>query len=105
MPRAASLTFAALGLGLLAVPSIGHAAGDNAAGRDLALTWCSACHAVPGGPAASDAAPTLATVARSAAAAPGRIRAFLAVPHGEMAELHLSNVEIENLIAYLQTLR
>lgn len=98
--RAAALL---LCVGLAAAAPAAYAAGDAAAGRDLALTWCSSCHVVKGGPPASDAVPPLAAVAHQPEASPDRLRGFLAQPHGGMPPLHLTRQEIENLIAYMQS--
>ena len=82
-----------------------HAAGDAAAGKDLATTWCSACHQMEGSSTAADAAPPFAAMARDPKVTPDRLRAFLVRPHGQMPELNLTRQEIENLVAYIESLK
>ena len=91
----------AVGLLVVAGPA---SAGDVAAGRDIAITWCSACHAVPGVPTAADAAPPLSDLAKRSGLGPDRLRGFLSEPHGEMKELPLTHHEIGHLIAYITSL-
>ncbi|MGF1639649.1 MAG: c-type cytochrome [Rhodospirillales bacterium] len=81
------------------------AAGDPAAGRDLAATWCGACHLVEGRLTTIDGARPLAAVARDPKTTADRLHAFLVQPHGGMPGLSLSRREIENLIAYIESLR
>ena len=82
-----------------------HAAGDAAAGKDLATTWCSACHHMDDAVVAADGARPFAAMARDPKATADRLRAFLVEPHGEMPELNLTRQEIENLIAYIESLK
>lgn len=76
---------------------------DANAGRIRAERWCSSCHAV--GTRGSDMVPPLDTVANL----PGRndtwFRAFLRNPHPPMPPLELSSADIDDLVAYLMTLR
>lgn len=87
-------------LGALAAPAA-HAA-DAETGREIAVTWCSACHIVGDAGRGADAAPPLAALAGRLT--PERLRAFLVEPHGEMPTLSLGTMEIENLIAYIRSL-
>jgi mono/diheme cytochrome c family protein len=81
--------------------------GDIAVGRQLAETWCSTCHVV--GPTrqsgASTGAPTFAAIARMKSTTPLSLRAFLQTPHSRMPDLNLSRDEIDDLAAYLLSLR
>ena len=82
-----------------------RAAGDAAAGKDLATTWCNSCHLMEGGRVTADGARPFATMARDPEATAERLRAFLVKPHGRMPELNLTRQEIENLIAYIESLK
>jgi mono/diheme cytochrome c family protein len=81
--------------------------GDAAAGRTVAETWCSTCHVVVPTPqsATSTGAPTFAAVARMASTTQMSLRVFLQTPHGRMPDLHLSTGEIDDLTAYIVSLR
>ena len=81
--------------------------GDPAAGKRLAERWCSSCHVVSG--AGTDAVPSLERIARgmpSAEGEPGtaRVRRWLADPHPPMPNLSLTDAEIADVAAYLETL-
>ena len=81
--------------------------GDTVAGERLARNWCSSCHVV--GPGAeqgtSNGAPTFAAIARMKSTTPMALTVFLQTPHGRMPDLHLSRGEIDNLIAYIISLK
>ncbi len=81
--------------------------GDAAAGRHLAETWCSTCHVVTPTTqrGASNGAPTFAANARKKSTTPLSLRAFLQTPHERMPDLHLSRDEIDDLTAYILSLR
>lgn len=87
---------------LAAVPAVAQVpAGDAEAGRAVAERWCSQCHVASG--TGTDAVPPLAAVANYRD--DDSLRAFLVRPHGRMPDLSLSTREINDLIAYLRTLR
>lgn len=96
-----------LPLALLAIPASAQDVGDAAHGRQLAETWCSSCHVV--GPTTargtSNGAPTFAAVAAMKSTTPMSLRAFLATPHANMPDLHLSRDEIDDLSGYILSLR
>jgi mono/diheme cytochrome c family protein len=100
--RAARVGLAALSTFLIAWPA--HA--DTAAGARLAQQWCANCHVIDGaGPSASlpQGPPSFRIIAGHLD--PGQMRAFLTHPHGAMPDLALTRVEIEDLIAYISSLR
>lgn len=78
-------------------------AADIGRGAQLARQWCSNCHVI-GGPAAAivqQGPPSFRSIGLTA----DQLRTFLTHPHGAMPDLALSRTEIEDLIAYIQTLR
>lgn len=81
------------------------AAGDADAGRDIAVTWCSACHLVEDESVANTEARSLAAVAGDERWTADALRGFLAKPHGGMPDLYLTRQEIDNLITYLHSLK
>lgn len=81
--------------------------GDPAAGRRLAETWCANCHVIgPGasGPA-SDAVPTFPGVARMPSTTAMALRVFLQTPHSRMPDIQLSREQMDDVIAYILSLR
>jgi mono/diheme cytochrome c family protein len=85
-------------------PSAAHA--DAAAGKRLAQQWCANCHVIDGGaPAASlpQGPPSFRTIAGHLD--PGAMRAFLSHPHAPMPDLALTRAEIDDLIAYIESLK
>ena len=95
------------GLFLLAAPSFAPLAGaqdrgDPVAGRHVAETWCANCHVYPGSDrATATGAPSFSAVAANKANTPPSLRAFLQTPHDRMPDLHLSNNEMDDLIAFI----
>jgi mono/diheme cytochrome c family protein len=81
-------------------------AGDSDSGLKLARAWCSNCHVVEdAGPATSTGAPPFAAIARKSAVTPMSLRVFFQSPHQRMPDLHLSNSEMDDLTAYILSLR
>lgn len=76
--------------------------GDSQRGAVIADKWCAGCHAE--GPVMRDNAPTFAALAASQRTE-GAIRAFLMQPHAPMPPLSLSGQEIEDILAYLQSIK
>jgi mono/diheme cytochrome c family protein len=81
-------------------------AADVSHGEQLARQWCANCHVVPGSQqkSALQGPPPFRDIAREGKT-PEQLRLFLTNPHGSMPQLSLSRVEIDDLIAYIQTLR
>jgi mono/diheme cytochrome c family protein len=81
--------------------------GDSRAGRQLAETWCSNCHVI--GPmqerGTSYGAPTFESIARMTSITPMALRVFLQTPHSRMPDLRLSRKEIDDIVAYILSLR
>lgn len=95
----ATLTF------LLAAPAAGSAdQGSPAAGRMVAQEQCIECHAIEQGEAAKSQAPSFFEVAQSEHNARS-IRVFLRTPHATMPNIVLSNDQIEDVAAYIMSLR
>lgn len=105
MPVGRLRTWGAVAGLLVAAAASPVAAADAAAGARLVNQWCVACHATDRSRAAADAAPSLPMIAETRGATPGWLRAWLAAPHPPMPNLSLSNREIDDIVAHLQTLR
>ena len=75
------------------------------AGKDLATQWCGSCHLVGDSGTAADSAPPFAALAKDPTVTPNRMSAFLTEPHGGMTGLSLSQQEIDDLVAYIESLK
>jgi len=92
--------------GALVVLSMGQAeAGDPMAGEVLAEVWCSSCHDISGDDSASDAAPTFYAVMNIEKRSTEFLIGWLLNPHGAMPDPNLSRSEIDDVVAYIETLR
>ena len=80
-----------------------HAQGDADVGRELARRWCTACHVVDREGTGTDAGPPLPSLLAGKPSAE-EIEGWLADPHPPMSNLDLSRQEINDIMAYLQSL-
>lgn len=96
--------WAAAILMLCAAATPALAAGDAQAGHALARVWCSGCHVVGHGESGPDTAPPFATVAERHPNDRGWVRAWLTAPHPPMPNLDLSRQQIDDIVAYLDSL-
>lgn len=104
-PLAILLAWAAFGVwGLFSVSSAARAQ-DRAIGQRIAIDWCSSCHAVDGARRASDVAPTFSSIANQPDLAASFLRVFLIDPHRPMPKLDLPRIDIDDLVAYILSLR
>ncbi len=86
--------------------SAAMAAGNSEAGHVLAQQWCASCHQVePGAAVAKDVAPSFATLANEHGKDLNWARNYLLDPHLPMMGINLSRVQIDNVVAYMQTLQ
>lgn len=86
------------------MPLAAHA--DAAKGEQLAHQWCANCHVVDNGATSAtvpQGPPSFHTIAERLD--PDALRAFLSHPHKPMPDLALTRAEIEDLIAYIETLK
>ena len=78
---------------------------DAIKGSQLAQQWCAGCHVTGGKPVGNlqQGPPSFSTIGRARTA--NQLRAFLSHPHGAMPDLSLTRAEINDLVAYIATLR
>jgi mono/diheme cytochrome c family protein len=103
--RQASLGFClALGAGAACAdpPSV---AGSPSSGHELARTWCGNCHQIEDSDKARDTTPSFRTIANDPAKDADYLRGFLHHPHSPMPPLELSRLQIEDLVAYIGTMK
>lgn len=80
-------------------------AADVQQGKTLAKQWCSNCHLIVADQGTGgDAASTFGAIAETAAERNDDLRAWLADPHPPMPDLSLTRVEIDDLLAYIESL-
>jgi cytochrome c len=78
--------------------------GDREAGWNLARQWCVDCHVIDYAGHGADTAPAFPAIARERRGDQRWLRAWLAKPHPPMPNLNLSRGEIDDVIAYLESL-
>lgn len=80
-------------------------AADIGHGEQLAREWCSNCHLVgPDQTSGGDSAPTFNSIAETAQERNDDLRAWLADPHPPMPNFDLTVREIDDLLAYIESL-
>ncbi|CAH2600735.1 Cytochrome c-552 [Rhodovastum atsumiense] len=102
--RSSAIFVAALAMS--AVPAAAQQSGDPATGREIAQAWCSECHMIESRQArGNDAVPSFPAIAARSDTTSMGLHAFLATPHANMPNLRLSRAEMDNLVAYILSLR
>jgi mono/diheme cytochrome c family protein len=96
----------AFALSLATGAALAQPFGDPAAGRRLAETHCSSCHAIgPGGSGRIvPGVPAFADVAAMASTTQLALQAFLRQPHPPMPDIVLKPGEMDDVIAYILSL-
>ena len=75
-------------------------------GRRLAENWCASCHVVSAGQRSTDAhAPSFGTIAQSPDFNADRLAYLLLDPHPKMAKLALSRRAINDIAAYILSIK
>lgn len=81
-------------------------AADAANGERIASRWCHSCHLATGRQQnGSDLAPPLSSIANDATLTPKGLHAALSGRHPRMPDFSLAREQIDDLSAYLRTLR
>jgi mono/diheme cytochrome c family protein len=81
-----------------------RAQGDPEVGRELALRWCTSCHVVDHEGRGADAGPALPALLGDGQRTADELRGWLAAPHPPMPDFDLTRQEIEDIVAYLESL-
>jgi len=105
MPACRLLPAVAVAALALSTPAL--ALDDPAAGKATAMKWCASCHLVEEGQATAPAAgvPSFAAIAAKPDQNADRIAGAIVAPHPPMPDLQLSRQQINDLAAYILTLR
>lgn len=105
MQRGASLIGVALLAAALEAPAAAET-GNAARGRALAEQFCAKCHAVvPGRTGPEPAVPSFMRMAADPEQTRSSLRQFIMLPHYEMQPQTLTSAEIDDVIAYILSLR
>jgi len=75
------------------------------AGHELARQWCAGCHQVEAGGIARDSAPSFINLANDRSEELNWVRTRLQTPLYPMSGINLSNEQIEDIVAYFETLK
>jgi mono/diheme cytochrome c family protein len=79
---------------------------DRDAGLRLARKWCAQCHVVENDQSTASAdVPSFEGVSNRSDFDTDKLKAFLTNPHPVMPDMHLSRLEIEDLAAYIASLK
>lgn len=100
--RPLAIILAATGIAFSALSA--ETTGDREAGWHLAARWCSHCHLIDAAGHGTDVAPAFPAIAREHRGDKRWLRAWLSAPHPPMPNLNLSRGEIDDLVAYLESL-
>ena len=109
MPRARRMCTVIFALSATVLPHRGIVAqelGDAAAGRGLAATWCSECHAIdPTAKPTIGPAPDFVSIARLPSTTALSLNVFLRSSHKDMPNFVLAKSDADDIIAYILTLK
>ena len=104
--RGSNLLLPALIVVAASTSAVAAETGDRDQGRQIANRWCAECHDVTGtSPRLTEGPPSFLTVANRTDTTAAGLRAFLHTPHGQMPNLSLTRAEIDDLIAYVISLK
>lgn len=101
-----SLAGALLAAGLLGLNLPAWSA-DPQRGGELAERWCASCHVIntEGKGKAAKRAPSFPALAEDKTKSGSYLRGFLTVPHHPRPDLKLGDREIDDLVAYIETMK
>jgi len=96
-----------VGLAALAAAQAGDMTGDAARGHRLSVEVCGGCHAVEKGARGGEMPdpPGFQRLADDPAMTALALRVFLTTPHWDMPDLILTDHEIDDIIAWIHSLR
>ena len=90
---------------ILSTSAQAQSRGNPDSGLRLARQWCAGCHIVEPAGRGGDAGPPFAQVANSPDRTPTTLRAWLNDPHPPMPNLGLTRTEIDDIVAYIDSLQ
>jgi mono/diheme cytochrome c family protein len=89
----------------MAAPAMAES-GNAARGRALAEQFCAKCHAIaPGRTGPEPAVPSFMRMAADPEQTRSSLRQFITLPHYEMEPQTMTSAEIDDVIAYILSLR
>jgi mono/diheme cytochrome c family protein len=92
---------------LCVVASAGHGQtpASVARGHEIAERACGGCHAMADRPGGTAAAPSLRAIAGRSNQTPERLQSFIMTPHRPMPGIPLSLAEVNDVVAYILSLK
>ena len=93
----------ALVLITFAAPALSQ--GDAVVGKQTAESWCGSCHLIDGVGPAIDGAPPFRSIANDPVKTNTYFKTWLTNPHYPMPNVELSRRQIDDLVAYIESLR
>jgi mono/diheme cytochrome c family protein len=108
LPMSPALRPVILAAALAVLPSSGFAqdlAADRVAGRRVAEHICAECHQVDEKPRTGLPGPPFVQIAAMPSTTMAALQAFLRTPHAKMPNISLSKTEIDDVTAYLMSLK
>jgi cytochrome c len=88
--------------------AVAQESGNVAAGRRIAQQWCSECHKIDRAQRLVDpdvGAPSFEEVANEPSTTPLSLRVFFQSSHENMPDLHISQSQADDLVAYILSLK
>ena len=82
-----------------------RAAGDALEGKRVAERWCSGCHVVSKSGRGGGAAPAFVALANNPAKSERYLKTWITNPHPPMPNFNLSRRTVDDLVAYILSLR
>ena len=80
--------------------------GNVNSGHELAKTWCVGCHLIEAHETtARDVVPSFSAIAAMKSTTELSLQAFLQTPHDHMPDWRLSRQQIDDVVAYIMSLR
>ncbi len=104
MVKRSCLLFLTIGI-LLALTPIAWAAGDASEGKRVAERWCAGCHIVDHASRRSDKAPAFAVIADDPTKSTHYLKTWITNPHPPMPNFNLTRRTVDDLVAYIRSLR
>jgi mono/diheme cytochrome c family protein len=94
-----------MGLGVFS-PVLGQdLPGNITSGKQIAATWCAACHRIDPNVVVIDSAPDFYSIANLPSTTALSLKVFLETSHDQMPNFRLTQSETDNVIAYILNMK
>ena len=79
--------------------------GDVKSGKQIAATWCAACHLIDSNVAVIDSVPDFYAIANLPSTTALSLKVFLETSHDKMPNYRLKQSETDDVIAYIMSMK